>query len=63
VISSITLDLTHSKLKPQEIAARLREHVVPVIGYVAHDKLKLDLRTVFPTQDAEVIQAIQALSA
>jgi L-seryl-tRNA(Ser) seleniumtransferase len=61
VLASVTLDLTHGKLKPQEMAARLREHEVPIIGYVAHGKLKLDLRTIFPSQDAEVIKAIRAL--
>ena len=62
VLDSITLDLTHSKLKPQEMATRLREHSVPIIGYVSRGILKLDLRTIFPNQDAEVIRAIQALS-
>lgn len=62
VLASITLDLTHSKLKPQEMATRLREHSVPIIGYVSRGILKLDLRTIFPSQDAEVIRAIQALS-
>ena len=63
VIASITLDLAHPTLKPQEIAARLREHMVPVVGYIAHDTFKLDLRTVFPEQDAELVSAIRALVA
>jgi L-seryl-tRNA(Ser) seleniumtransferase len=63
VIASVTLDLTHRTLKPQEIASRLREHAVPVIGYIARGKLKLDLRTVFPSQDAELLRAIRALSS
>ena len=62
VIASVTLDLAHPSLRPQEIAARLRAHPVPVIGYIARDTFKLDLRTVFPGQDAELIRAIQALS-
>ncbi len=61
VIPSVTLDLSHPILKPQEMAARLREHSTPIIGYVARGKLKLDLRTIFPSQDIEVIQAIRAL--
>ena len=44
-----------------EIAARLRDHAVPVIGYVARGSLKLDLRTIFPRQDAELIAAIRAV--
>jgi len=62
VIASVTLDLAHETLKPQEVAARLRDQPVPVIGYVARDKFKLDLRTVFPEQDAELVSAIRTLS-
>ncbi len=61
VIASVTLDLVHNTIKPQEIAARLRDHVVPVIGYVARGSVKLDLRTIFPRQDAELIAAIRAV--
>jgi seryl-tRNA(Sec) selenium transferase len=63
VIASVTLDLTHRSLKPQEIASRLREHTVPVIGYIARGKLKIDLRTVFARQDEELLRAIRALSS
>jgi L-seryl-tRNA(Ser) seleniumtransferase len=62
VIASVTVDLTQSTMKPQEIATRLREHSVPVIGYIERGKLKIDLRTVFPRQDAELVSAIRALS-
>lgn len=62
VISSVTLDLAHDTLRPQQVAARLRERQAPVVGYVARDKFKLDLRTVFPQQDAELVSAIRALS-
>ena len=61
-IPSITLDLAHPTFKPQEIAARLREHAVPVVGYIARDKFKVDLRTVFPQQDEELVSAIRALA-
>jgi L-seryl-tRNA(Ser) seleniumtransferase len=61
MIESVTLDLAHSAIKPQELAARLREHSVPVIGYVARGKVKLDLRTVFPRQDAELIAALRSV--
>ncbi len=60
VIESVTLELMHSKLKPDEMAARLREHSVPIVGYIGRGKFKLDLRTIFPRQDEEVIKAIQA---
>jgi L-seryl-tRNA(Ser) seleniumtransferase len=61
MIESVALDLTHSAIKPQELAARLREHSVPVIGYVARGKVKLDLRSVFPRQDAELIAALRSV--
>ena len=61
-LSSVTLELTHPALKPQEIAARLRVRDVPVIGYIEHGKFLLDLRAVFPHQDEELTRAIHALS-
>jgi L-seryl-tRNA(Ser) seleniumtransferase len=61
MIASVTLDLVHNTIKAQEIAARLRDHAVPVIGYVARGSVKLDLRTIFPRQDAELIAAIRAV--
>jgi L-seryl-tRNA(Ser) seleniumtransferase len=60
-IASVTLELVHSTMKPQEFAARLRDYTIPVIGYVARGNLKLDLRTIFPRQDAELIAAIRAV--
>ncbi len=63
VISSVTIDLSHKTLKPQDLATRLREHTVPVVGYIARGKLKLDLRTIFPRQDAQVAAAIRAVVA
>jgi L-seryl-tRNA(Ser) seleniumtransferase len=62
-VDSVTVDLSHTQLKPQEIGARLREHSVPIIGYVSQGTFKLDLRTIFSGQDAEVIRAIHALPA
>jgi L-seryl-tRNA(Ser) seleniumtransferase len=62
VIPSLTLDLAHHTLEPQELAARLREQTIPVIGYIARGTLKLDLRTIFPRQDRDVVSAIRAAS-
>jgi L-seryl-tRNA(Ser) seleniumtransferase len=61
VIQSVTVDLAHAALQPQELAARLRARSVPVIGYIEKGQLKLDLRTIFPAQDAELIEAIRAV--
>jgi hypothetical protein len=59
----VTLDLIHRALPPQQFAARLRDQALPVIGYVAKGAVKLDLRTIFPRQDAELISAIRAACA
>jgi L-seryl-tRNA(Ser) seleniumtransferase len=61
-IASVTIDLRHEHLKPGEIAAHLRNRAMPVIGYVDRGNFKLDLRTVFPRQDAELLSAIRELS-
>jgi L-seryl-tRNA(Ser) seleniumtransferase len=60
-IASVTLDLAHNTIRLQEFAARLRDHTIPVIGYVARGSLKIDLRTIFPRQDGELIAAIRAV--
>jgi L-seryl-tRNA(Ser) seleniumtransferase len=56
-IQSVTLDFTADK--PAEFAARLRRGTPPVIGYIAAGKFKLDLRTIFPRQDEELVTALR----
>jgi L-seryl-tRNA(Ser) seleniumtransferase len=60
IVQSTTLDVTHNRLRPQELAARLRSHMPPIVGYIERGQLKLDLRTVFPDQDAEIVAALRA---
>ena len=62
-VPSVTLEVCHPELGAQALAARLREQPEPVIAYVGRGTLKLDLRTVFPHQDAAVIRALLAASA
>jgi L-seryl-tRNA(Ser) seleniumtransferase len=59
-VRSTTLDISHNRLKPQELAARLRSHTPPIVGYIERGQLKLDLRTVFPEQDTEIVAALRA---
>ena len=59
-LPSVTIEVSHPTLGPQELAARLREQPEPVIAYVGRGSLKLDLRTIFPHQDASVIRALMA---
>jgi L-seryl-tRNA(Ser) seleniumtransferase len=60
IVQSTTLDVTHNRLGPQELAAQLRSHTPPIVGYIERGQLKLDLRTVFPDQDAEIVAALRA---
>jgi L-seryl-tRNA(Ser) seleniumtransferase len=60
IVQSTTLDITHRKLRPQKLAARLRSHTPPIVGYIEQGQLKLDLRTVFADQDAEIVAALRA---
>lgn len=61
-IPSITLDVTHSTISAKELADRLRKHSPPVIGYIKGGKLKLDLRTILPHQDAALADAMRTVS-
>ena len=59
-IASITLDLLPKGVSLEAFAARLRAGRPPVVGYVSGGRFKLDLRTIFPRQDAQVADAIRA---
>jgi L-seryl-tRNA(Ser) seleniumtransferase len=58
VIPSVALDLRPLNMPLPQFAARLRGGTPPVIGYIAGNRFKLDLRTVFPRQDEELFRAI-----
>ncbi|HMJ04709.1 MAG TPA: L-seryl-tRNA(Sec) selenium transferase [Chthoniobacterales bacterium] len=60
VISSITLDLVPEKYSLDEFASRLRRGSPAVIGYLAGQKFRLDLRTIFPRQDESLADALRA---
>ena len=60
VISSVTLDLLPHKVSVEDFATTLRCGSPPIIGYVAGGKFKLDLRTIFPRQDAQVVSALRS---
>ena len=59
-LPSVTIDIVPKNSSLPDFAATLRAWNPPVIGYVAGDRFKLDLRTIFPHQDGLVIQAISA---
>lgn len=60
---SITVDLSPERLALSELASRLRQAEPPIIGYVSASRFKLDLRTIFARQDADVIRAIRGALA
>src|SRR5438067_4418909 len=60
VISSVALDLLPDNVSVEDFATTLRCGSPPIIGYVAGGKFKLDLRTIFPRQDAQVVSALRS---
>src|SRR5438067_1237589 len=59
VIPSVTLDLRPKTISLENLATRLRRGTPPIVGYIAGGKFKLDLRTIFPRQDAGVVSALR----
>jgi L-seryl-tRNA(Ser) seleniumtransferase len=53
---------THADLSADELNTRLRAHLPPVIARVEEGRVLLDLRTVFPEQDANLEAALTALT-
>ena len=62
-MSSVTIEIVPRHCSPADLAARLRGTAPPVIGYIANNRFKLDLRTILPHQDAAVVDAIRAACA
>lgn len=63
VVPSLTIDLVPVSISLEELGRRLRTGNPPLIGYVSGQRYKIDLRTVFPRQDAELQAAIHAALA
>jgi L-seryl-tRNA(Ser) seleniumtransferase len=59
VMESVSLDLVPENIGLAELSRRLRAGSPPVIGYPSGKRFKLDLRTVFPSQDAELARALR----
>jgi L-seryl-tRNA(Ser) seleniumtransferase len=53
--------LTPVGMSVDRLAARLRTGKPAVVGRVHEERLYLDLRTVFPRQDIELVAAVRAL--
>jgi L-seryl-tRNA(Ser) seleniumtransferase len=61
VLPTRLLAVTRAGLSADEISARLRASEPPVIARVEEGRVLLDLRTVFPEQDENVVAALRAL--
>jgi L-seryl-tRNA(Ser) seleniumtransferase len=51
-----------SKMKAGEITEALRRNSPPIIARVENDRVLIDLRTVFPEQDGEVVKGLQRVA-
>jgi L-seryl-tRNA(Ser) seleniumtransferase len=63
VLPTKLLAVDGKNLGASEIASRLRTSAIPVIVRVEDNKVLIDLRTVFPEQDAILVKALAALGA
>jgi len=62
VVPSTVLTLQPASSSLEDFSSRLRRGSPPVIGYIAQNRFNLDLRTIFPSQDSKLVNAIhQAL--
>jgi L-seryl-tRNA(Ser) seleniumtransferase len=59
---SVTIDIVPTNCSLADFAARLRTSHPPVIGHIAKECFKLDLRTISPQQD-DLVDAIRAACA
>jgi L-seryl-tRNA(Ser) seleniumtransferase len=61
IVASVTIDIWPETGSLENFAAALRR--LGVVGYIANQRVKLDLRTIFPHQDDAVVDAIRASAA
>jgi len=62
VLPTRLIALTHLDLSADQLSARLRASTPPVIARVEEGRVLLDLRTVFPEQDANLATALASLN-
>jgi L-seryl-tRNA(Ser) seleniumtransferase len=63
VLPTCLLALTHSTLSADELSAQLRSSDPPIIARVEEGRVLIDLRTVFPHQEAALISALERIAA
>ena len=57
-IQSKTIDISPEKISLKRLSSRLRKGETPLMGYIADEKFRIDLRTIFPRQDQTIISSI-----
>jgi L-seryl-tRNA(Ser) seleniumtransferase len=62
VLPSRAVGLQSGGMPAQELAARLRGWERPIVGRIVEDRVLLDLRTVAPDDDTEIVSAIRGLA-
>jgi L-seryl-tRNA(Ser) seleniumtransferase len=62
VLPTRLIALTHADLSADQLSARLRANTPPVIARVEEGRVLLDLRTVFPEQDAVLVEMLNSLA-
>jgi L-seryl-tRNA(Ser) seleniumtransferase len=62
VLPTRLIAITHADLRANELSARLRGSDPPVVARVEEGRVLLDLRTVFPEQDANLATALASLN-
>jgi L-seryl-tRNA(Ser) seleniumtransferase len=62
VLPTRLIALTHIDLSADDLNARLRANTPPIIARVEEGRVLLDLRTVFPEQDANLAAALASLT-
>jgi L-seryl-tRNA(Ser) seleniumtransferase len=62
VLPTRLLALFRKNMSADEIATRLRAYDPPIVARVEEDRVLLDLRTVFESQDEAVLKALKALA-
>ena len=61
VLPTRLIALSHTDLSADELSARLRANIPPIIARVEEGSVLLDLRTVFPEQDGVLVEMLSSL--
>ena len=62
IVPSITLELLPENCSLEEFTRALRQSHPPIVSYIANQRIKLDLRTIFSHQDDLLVDAIRTVS-